>query len=206
MPRSPIKLVLFDMDDVFCVYDWHKRIRLLARVSGCPEARVRTAIWESGFEDAADRGEIDADAYLAGFGMRAGLSLSRSGWASLRRATMTADPEMLALAHGLKRDVAVALLTNNGHLTFEMMPELFPEMLPLFGDRLTVSAMFGTHKPDPAVFVRTLERLGFAAGETLFVDDKPENAEGAVRAGLAGHHFTGIGRLRAHLSELGLSV
>lgn len=206
MPRSPIKLVLFDMDDVFCTYDWHKRVRLLARVGGLPEAQVRAAIWDSGFEDASDKGEIDADTYLAGFGMRAGLSLSRSGWASLRRATMTPDPAMLALAHALKSEIAVALLTNNGHLTFEMMPELFPDMLPLFGDRLTISAMFGTHKPDPAVFGRALERLGFAAAETLFVDDKPENAEGAAQAGLAGHHFTGIDRLRAHLNELGLSV
>lgn len=204
MPRSPIKLVLFDMDDVFCAYDWHKRIRLLARVGGLPEAQVRAAIWDSGFEDASDKGEIDADTYLAGFGMRAGLSLSRSGWAGLRRATMTTDPEMLALAHALKRNVAVALLSNNGHLTFETMPELFPEMLPLFGDRLTVSAMFGTHKPDPAVFVRALERLGFAASETLFVDDKAENAEGAALAGLTGHHFTGIGPLRSHLGQLGL--
>jgi glucose-1-phosphatase len=206
MPRSPIKLVLFDMDDVFCVYDWHKRVRLLARVGGLPEAHIRAAIWESGFEDAADRGEIDAERYLAGFGMRAGLSLSRSGWATIRRATMTTDAAMLALAHALKRNVAVALLTNNGHLTFETMPELFPEMMPLFGDRLTVSAMFGTHKPDPAVFVRALERLGFSAGETLFIDDKAENAEGAVQAGLTGHHFTGIGSLRSHLERLGLAL
>jgi glucose-1-phosphatase len=206
MPRSPIKLVLFDMDDVFCAYDWHRRIRLLARVGGLPEAQVRAAIWDSGFEDASDRGEIDAVTYLAGFGMRAGVSLSRSSWAGLRRAAMTTDPGMLALAHALKRDVAVALLTNNGHLTFETMPELFPEMVPLFGERLTVSAMFGTHKPDPMVFVRALERLGFAVGETMFVDDKPENADGAARAGLVGHHFTGIERLRAHLDELGVSV
>lgn len=206
MTRSSIKLVLFDMDDVFCVYDWHKRVRLLSRVGGVPEARLRESIWESGFEDDADRGQIDSDTYLRGFGARAGLSLNRSGWAALRRAAMFPDHDMLALAHGLKRQVAVALLTNNGHLTFDTMPELFPEMLPLFGERLTVSAQFGTHKPDPDVFRRALERLGFSPAETLFVDDKAENAEGAEMAGLTGHHFTGIAALNDHLSRLNLSV
>lgn len=206
MQRPLVKLVLFDMDDVFCFYDWHRRVRLLSRAGGLPEAAVRAAIWDSGFEDAADRGEIGADAYLAGFAMRAGFSLSRSGWAAIRRASMTPFPDMLDLAQALKQQVTIAMLTNNGHLTLEMMPELFPQMLPLFGERLTVSAMFGTHKPDPAVFRLALARLGFAPEETLFIDDKAENAEGAVAAGLIGHHFTGPGPLRADLARLGFSL
>lgn len=206
MHRADIKLVLFDMDDVFCRYDWHKRIRLLARIGGLPEAAVRAAIWDSGFEEAADRGETDPESYLAGFGARAGLNLSPAGWAAIRRASMTPFPEMLALARALKQQVTVALLTNNGHLTLAMMSDLFPEMLPLFGENLTVSAMFGTHKPDPEVFRRALKKLGFSAGETLFVDDKAENAAGAEEAGLLGHHFTGIAPLRVRLAQLGLDV
>lgn len=194
------------MDDVLCAYDWPRRVKLLADAGGLDRDEVSAAIWGSGFEDAADRGEMDAQAYLAGFNARAGLALSAEDWADLRASTMTPDPDMLALVERLKSSVDVALLTNNGHLTFQMMDRLFPEMRVLFGDRLLVSAMLGTHKPDPAVYRRALERLGFAPGQTLFVDDKPENIEGAVAAGLNGHHFTGIQALRLRLEGLGLIV
>lgn len=206
MSTPRIKLVLFDMDDVLCSYDWGKRVRLLSRLGGLSIPQVDAAIWGSGFETAADGGEIDAQTYLEGFAARAGFSLSRAGWIAIRKATMTPDSGMLSLVERLRGDVAVALLSNNGHLTFEAIDELFPQLRPLFGERLLMSAMFETQKPHREVYLRALDRLGFTAAETLFVDDKLENAQGAEAAGLHGHHFRGIEPFREHLRMLGLDA
>jgi HAD superfamily hydrolase (TIGR01509 family) len=42
-------------------------------------------------------------------------------------------------------------------------------------------------KPDPRIFLHTLEVLGaIEAGRAVFLDDHPGNVEGARRAGLVG--------------------
>ena len=51
---------------------------------------------------------------------------------------------------------------------------------------------------------RTVARLGARAETTLFIDDKPENVEGARAAGLHAFHFTGAAALRDAFSQAGL--
>ena len=51
-------------------------------------------------------------------------------------------------------------------------------------DVLTLSFETGLQKPDPRVFVHTLERLGTRAGETLMVGDRAVPDGGAVAVGM----------------------
>ena len=95
-------------------------------------------------------------------------------------------------------------LTNNGALLEETIDEAFPAIRPLFGTHSYFASSFGTAKPDPAIFRALCQRLGTRPEETLFLDDGPENAEGARAAGLIGHHFTGIGPFRDELARFGL--
>lgn len=199
-----LKLVLFDMDDVLCRYDWHGRVMALSRSSRRSFADVEAAIWTSGFEDSADAGRIDAATYLEGFASRLGIPFTREDWTANRRAAMTPWPDMLALAQAISAHVAIAILTNNGHLTAERIDALFPDLRPVFGERIFVSAAFGAQKPDPSIYAKALARLGFEPHETLFTDDKPENVAGAIKAGLHGHVHAGPEALRARLAQLGL--
>ncbi len=200
-----LRLVLFDMDDVLCHYDWRGRVLALSRLSGRSFAELETAIWNSGFEDASDTGQIGAEAYLEGFATRLGMPFTRAEWVANRRAFMTPWPDMLALAREVSEHACVAVLTNNGHLTGEHIDALFPELRPVFGERICVSALFDTQKPDPDVYRRALAHLGFAPHETLFTDDRVENVEGAIAAGLHGHVHAGSDALRARLAQLGLA-
>jgi putative hydrolase of the HAD superfamily len=57
-------------------------------------------------------------------------------------------------------------------------------LTPLF-DAITVSSLEGVEKPAPAIFERTLGRLGVDAGETLHVGDSPlEDYQGADAIGI----------------------
>jgi glucose-1-phosphatase len=202
---TSLRLVLFDMDDVLCAYDWHGRVAALAQACGKPAAELAASIWLSGFEDDADAGRIDADAYLAGFERRLGIPFSEADWVANRKAAMTPFDDMLDLARHLSAHVRIAILTNNGHLTARCMDRLFPQLRPLFGSDILVSAEFASQKPEPVVYERALARLGYAPGETLFTDDKPENVDGAIRAGLHGHVHAGAAALRARLAAFGLT-
>ena len=51
-------------------------------------------------------------------------------------------------------------------------------------DAAVISTQVGAIKPDPRMYAAILEKLGAEAADCLFVDDKPENLEGAVTAGM----------------------
>jgi epoxide hydrolase-like predicted phosphatase len=53
-------------------------------------------------------------------------------------------------------------------------------------DAIVFSAEEGLMKPEPEIFRRVLARLGVAAHEAIFVDDKQKNVDGAVAIGMHG--------------------
>lgn len=187
----PLRCVIFDLDGVLCRYDLSRRLARLAALSARAPAEIQAAIWGSGFEDRSDAGAFDAEHYLREFGERIGVSLSRSEWIAARAAGMAMDATMLALVRDLSRRLDVGLLSNNGWLLRESLPQLAPELPALFGPRLFVSAEFGVTKPDPEVFRRLAARVAMAPADLLLVDDNAANVAGAVAAGWQGHHFRG---------------
>jgi HAD superfamily hydrolase (TIGR01509 family) len=202
--KPAIRLVIFDMDGVLDRYDLGTRLDRLAAATGKSAAAIHAAIWKSSFEDAADAGQFSAEEYLKGFAERVGAPVSRAAWIAARRAAMHPDRGVLELAERLKRRAGIAVLTNNGFLVKDAFDELFPELPPLFGERLHVAAEFGAKKPDPEVYRRLVARHGLEPTSAMMIDDKPENVEGAETAGLAGHRFTGIEGLRREFRARGL--
>ncbi len=196
-----ISLVLFDMHDVLCRYDRDGRIADLAKLSGTPAKQIQAAIWDSGFETRADSGEMDAAAYLRGFGERLGYPITLEQWLANRKLAMTPMPEVIALMGAVKTRADVAVLTNNHTLVAEHLAMLFPEVDAICGDKSYVSAQFGAAKPDPEVYRRCVAAAGAAPATTLFVDDSAANIEGAATAGLAVHRFTDAPALAAALRQ-----
>jgi putative hydrolase of the HAD superfamily len=73
-------------------------------------------------------------------------------------------------------------------------------------DHQTFSAEVRLVKPDPAIYRHSLAGLGVAAGETLFVDDRAPNIEGARALGMFAIQFRSATQLRDDLGELGFPV
>jgi putative hydrolase of the HAD superfamily len=193
-----LRFVIFDMDDVLCHYDLGKRLRALSRLSGKTPRDIRAAIWDSGFEDAADSGAYPTvEAYLAGFGERLGYRISQEEWIAARRVAMEPWREVLDLAAAISCTHETLIYTNNGPLLKPALPELFPEAHGIFGERTFCSFEFGTKKPDPRSFELLLQRLGAAPSEAWFIDDKKSNVEGARLAGLDASQFVSFEKLRA---------
>jgi putative hydrolase of the HAD superfamily len=199
-------VVLFDLDGVLARYDHGSRLQVLAQRCGVRVEEVARALFDSGLERDADLGLHDAEGQVAEFARRLGATVSLADCVDARRAAMQADPAMLELARGLARHVQVAILSNNNLLLRDHLPAICPPLFPLFEARVFCSAQFGLAKPDPAIFHACLARLGASPGEALFIDDKPENAEGARQAGLRAHHYRDLSTLRTELRQLGLTA
>jgi glucose-1-phosphatase len=200
----PPAIAIFDMDGVLCRYDLGARLRALSRISGKMARDIRAAIWDSGFEDEADSGAYpDPASYLAEFGRRLGYPISKSEWIGARRQSMIAWPDMLDLARAIGRRARLVMFSNNGPMAKHHLEDLFPEAAEIFAERYW-SFEFGTKKPDPVSFRRLMDCIGADPASGWFIDDKRSNVQGAVMAGLAGHHFRSAALLEREAKTLGL--
>ncbi len=66
-------------------------------------------------------------------------------------------------------------------------------------DGLVISGQEGYIKPESEIYHILLARYELEPGETLFIDDSPQNIEGAHKAGMQGIVFTGAAELREML-------
>jgi putative hydrolase of the HAD superfamily len=197
------RLVIFDMDDVLCHYDLGRRLRALSQISGKMPRDIRSAIWDSGFEEDADSGGYpDANVYLAEFSHRLGHPITRAQWIAARRESMIPSENVLGLAKVIGKASRIAIYTNNGPIVKNSLDELFPEAGAIFSERYC-SYEFGTKKPDPNSFTRLLAALQVQPHETWFIDDKRSNVQGARIAGLQGHHFRSYDLLLKDAKDLG---
>lgn len=94
-----------------------------------------------------------------------------------------------------------AILSNMTHEIMVAMLKQF-DWLSRFS-HLTWSCELGIAKPDADIYLHTCRAMGTAPGETLFLDDKPENITGAERAGLHALLFTSVEQLKRDLVAQG---
>ena len=139
-----------------------------------------------------ERGEISEDEFIAGLedGLEAILGhrphlhhFRQKFWGALHP-----NEEMIALMRELKASgLKMAMLTNNVR---EWEP-LWRSMLPVdeIFEEIVDSAFVGCRKPEPRIYEITLERLGLAAEQCVFVDDLLPNIEGARELGVLAVHF-----------------
>ena len=182
--KPRIRRILFDFDEVLAPYRHERRIAALAGFAGCAHERVREVLFTSGLETEYDGGAIDTAAYLARLGAGIGRALDEEAWIAARMAGSVAEAPMLERVAALDPSLALGVLTNNGVLMAQAIPRILGPLAARFEGRVLCSGALRVRKPDPAVFALALERLGWEAAGTLFVDDAFANVQAARRAGL----------------------
>jgi putative hydrolase of the HAD superfamily len=174
-----------------------------ARRLGADIVAFRAAYWQH-------RHAYDADLTAAAYWGRV-LAASRPGAGALAAEDLAwlieADiaswsvyhDAVWALAAGFRRTGGrTAFLSNSGPEVMARVRVRWP-LAGLF-DAVIISCEVGLSKPDPRIYQLCLDRLGLSAPDTLFVDDRADNIEGAARVGLRTLQFEGpdaLARLRA---------
>lgn len=91
-------------------------------------------------------------------------------------------------------------LTNWSHETFPIALERF-DFLSWF-DGIVVSGTEKMKKPDLRIYQLTLDRYGVTAKNAVFIDDKKENIDAAIKKGMYGIHFKTATKLKEELRRL----
>jgi len=69
-----------------------------------------------------------------------------------------------------------------------------------------ISGLVHRLKPNPDIYEYCLETYGLKAEESVFIDDRQPNVDGAVAVGIHGLRFSGEKQLRADLKALAASL
>lgn len=106
----------------------------------------------------------------------------------------------LDLLQRIRKNYRLYLLSNTNSMHMEYVDRLIPEDSRPFSryfDYPFCSYQLQLHKPDPAIYTKVCQQADIEPRHCLFIDDRPENIEGARKAGLHAHLLTDF-----QLSEL----
>jgi 2-haloacid dehalogenase len=201
--HPPIEAVVFDVGGV--LLDWNPRhlYRQLFADSAEMEwflAEVCSPAWHA----AHDRG-VSTAASCAELASRYP-ELSELIWA-----WSTRSEEMIGGVYAGSVEVLRAVRETGlpCYALTNMEAETYPLRLQRFSflgwfDGTVVSGREGVAKPDPAVFMRLLDRFGLSPRTTLMIDDTKENLESASTLGMQTALFRSSRQLRTELTAAGV--
>lgn len=147
---------------------------------------------------ACDYGYITRPDFLAQTAALAGISVEAVQ--AVMHDKQRRNEPMIERVRQLRKNYKIALLSNMGP---ETLDGVFSEQerAELF-DEVIISSEVGMIKPSLDIFELTLERLGVPADETVFIDDRPTNVDGAERIGIKTILFSTNKQFEVELSEL----
>lgn len=94
-------------------------------------------------------------------------------------------------------------LTNWSHETFPIVKKVHARLFELF-DGIVVSGEEKMVKPNPEIYNLLLGRYNLNASESVFIDDRQRNVDGANQVGIQGILFTGSNNLKEQLFQLSI--
>lgn len=149
-----------------------------------------------------DRGVLDEADALARISDRTGLSLADAERVMLAaKEELTPVPAVFDVLEEVKRCGVGLYCLSNLHETFYTYLSAKYDFWRNF-DGIVISAHVKMIKPDAGIYRHLLSEFGLAAGQTAFIDDRPENIEGACEVGIRGILFTNPAACRARLGEV----
>lgn len=155
--------------------------------------------------DAWEKGEITVDEYLDHTLFYEPRDFTRDQFiARMKDMSQWLPHTAIEIVRSLagRDDIKLAMLSNESR-------ELMDHRIQSFGlgqnfSAYLVSAYVGIRKPDPRIFKLALDVMQSTPEETMFVDDRRENAQAASALGIHGMQYEGPQKLQQELKRLGV--
>jgi putative hydrolase of the HAD superfamily len=195
-----IRAVIFDYGMVLTGVPDAEAHATMVRITGLPVERFESLYWND--RHAYDEGKLSGITFWQKFLHDAEIEADQSKVEELNRldARMwtAQNPAMVAWQKRLKQHgVLTAILSNMGDSVLANIQREF-DWINGF-DVLVWSYQLHIAKPDPKIYLHTLQRLGTRPEETLFIDDKRVNVDAAIALGMKAIEFSTVEQLRKDL-------
>ncbi len=99
--------------------------------------------------------------------------------------------------------IRLFVLSNFAQRSFDFLHSRFPEVFEYF-DGIVISDAVAVTKPHPLIYLHLVETYDLIPQESVFIDDKHENVQGAVVIGMQGIICTDFAVVRQELIKYGV--
>ena len=204
--KSDIRTIFWDIGGVLLTNGWDKdqQSRVLSRLG------VDLADYQSRHDEANffwERGLSTAEEFFG----RTVFTQPRSFtfqelWPQVCAESRILYPECIDILGALaaQKELSVATLNNESRELNEHRLNAF-RLRPYF-DYFICSGYVHEMKPNAAIFRDAVDISGYLPEQAVFIDDKKENCEAAVAAGMQAIRFESPEQLRGSLAELGIQA
>ncbi len=169
--------VLIDIDFMRCMRHWSRRARM-------PVDQIAARFRIDRHYEAFERGRLSPQGYFDVLRRQLGFDLDdaniRAGW---NRIIMGEKPGIRSCIHRLKPHFPLYILSNTNAVHAAEWRSRHHSLLAHFR-QVFVSSEMGCRKPDADVYQAVVAAVAVPAEQIVFMDDAPENVQGAAEVGL----------------------
>ena len=198
-----IQTIIFDLGNVIIPFQFSRGYEQLENYCGIPAQDIPARIGSTGLVKLLETGQIEPEKFVAELSAYLNLGLTYPEFCKIWSSIFL--PEILipeSFFAALKKRYKLLLLSNTNAIHYEAIQESY-SVLQYF-DLVVLSHEVKAMKPDPAIYQKALELAECSAEHCLFIDDLPENIEGARRTGMDGIVFQSYVDLKEQLSRRGI--
>lgn len=201
-----IDFIYFDLGQVILDFDHERGCQQVSAMSGVPSEQVKQVIFDSGLQHKYEAGQVTCDEFHAAFCDATGSQPDRNELLSATSDIFEPNQSIFPLITQLRAvHFPMGILSNTCHAHWDFLCRQFTVLREYFKP-LILSYEVNSMKPDEKIYKRAIELASCTAEKCFFVDDKQENVDGALAAGMDAVLYESVPALISQLSFRGVEV
>ena len=201
--------LIFDFGNVIAFFDYARACEVLGTRLGLSGPDFLALARSRGLDELVrqyERGDITSETFSRAFCDQTGLAVPHAEFAAAWADIFWLNAPVAELAVRLKgRGYTLVLGSNTNEIHANQFRKQFEGPLAPF-DRLVLSYEVGHIKPSAGFYLECARAAGAPPSECIFIDDMPENVDGARASGLLAVRYEDVPSLVAALDSLGVDA
>ena len=179
-----IKFVYFDLGKVLVDFSHEIMCEQMAVVSGTEFQAVWELMFGGGLNEMADRGQISSEQFYSKFCSNLRVQPEYKTLLNAAANIFTIKADVAELAVRIKKNgKRTGILSNTCEIHWDFVTGNFGDLLQSF-DQTVLSFEVGAIKPEQAIYQYAIDMAGCLPDNVFFIDDRKENVDGAIMAGI----------------------
>ena len=200
-----MRTIIFDLGNVVCFFDHAPAFAKLARFTNLLPEQMFDAVYGGPLYAELERGHLTGPTFLRRTQQHCQMRCDVDFLAHALSDIFAPNPEVCGLIPLLKGRYRLVLGSNTNAIHARRYFKQFAAVLGQF-DALGLSHEMGARKPDADFYHACLHMAKARPADCVFVDDLPENIEGARAVGMHGIVYRPNDGLAEKLCALGVAV
>ena len=199
-----IEYIFFDLGKVIFDFDHARGCQQVANVTGCSADDAQEIIFDSGLEVEYETGLIDSHQFHQRFSEASGTRSDLVDFLNACGDIFTLNAPMMPLIGQLSAvGFPMGILSNTCEAHWKHVHQKYAFLRQNFRDYI-LSYQSKSMKPDRSIYQDAIDAAGKPAKQIFFIDDRQENVDGAIEAGMDAVLYETAGQAIKELLDRGI--